>query len=278
MTEIAPRLAKRSRRRFILLCGFDRCNGVIGRLTPQWLRESPFITPPDRLPGEALALRTLIEEQAPLGARCPVLFVLPEGFARNGGSQIWSITRRGRLRHVAARAGRLPRTATHRQRPRFRGSPLYATAPPLPAEVRCSECWRTNITTLKGLTPLLGAISDAWSGDIAGRAGDFVAKPVNGGVGQATAGSRLHPEQLRGHEQTKRGSDPTTTALSDSKRGMFSRTHMSETIFTTPQSDTFVEVGLTGREIRPEDFFLLLPARPYMVGEPDSELLDMIAE
>lgn len=253
MTSVVPRRARRNEIP-VLLCGRSRCNGRVGRLHTSGVRRSFAAPLPEVIAGTPPAYQALIEAQAPATARCGVEYVLPEGFKQTSPSGIWAMTQRARVREDAIHNKRFAITATHRRRPRLDGFELFAITPPLPAEVRCPECKRINLVTADLLAEFLPGVVDRWNADLAGESGRWFrslwdhARDGGGGVVRA--------EQPSAHT-TKRTSVPLDMAMS--------------AMFSSPWL-TLLNEGAQGRSIRPEDFFVIKPDRPYLLSVPDPEL------
>jgi hypothetical protein len=253
VTSVVPRRARRNEIP-VLLCGRSRCNGRVGRLHTSSVRRT-FAGPlPEKIAGTPPAYQALIEAQAPATARCGVEYVLPEGFTQTSPSGIWAMTQRARRREDAIHNNRFAITATHRRRPRLDGFELFAITPPLPAEVRCPECRRINLVTADLLNEFLPGVVDRWNADLAGEWGRWFrslwdqARDGGGGVVRA--------ERPSAH-RTKRTSVPQDMAMSF--------------LFSSPWL-TLMNEGAQGRSIRPEDFFVIKPDRPYLLSVPDPEL------
>jgi hypothetical protein len=194
----------------------------------------------------------LIEAQAPEAARCGVAYILPEGFKQSRPSGIWEMTRRARERRFAIHHDWLPSTATHRRRPHAGAIEFFATALPLPAQVRCPECWRINIVTAELLTEFLPGVRDRWNADLAGDTGRWL---------------RSLWEQTRHSSAVAQGGP---LGNHTARRIPLAIEFKMAVLFSTPRH-TLLSEAVSGRPIRLEDFFVIEPDRPYLQPVPDPE-------
>jgi hypothetical protein len=252
MTSVAPRLARQFEIPIHLYCGFPRCGTRVGELDENGVRRTFPYPLPEKLPGDPPALRALIEAQAPEAARCGVAYVLPEGFKQSRPSGVWVMTRRARERRFAIHNDWLPITATHRRRPHAGALEFFATAPALPAEVRCPECGRINIVSAELLTEFLPGVRDRWNADLAGDTGRWL-RSLWDEPRRSSAVSQDGPAANHPARRTSLPIDFTTTAM-----------------FSRPRHTLLIE-ALSGRPIRLEDFFVIEPDRPYLQPVPDPE-------
>jgi hypothetical protein len=237
-----------------LLCGLARCNGQVGRLHAISVRRTFPFPLPEVIPGSPPAFQALVEAQAPDTARCGIAYVLPEGFKKFGPSGIWEMTRRGSERRNAIHNNWPPLTATHRRMPRAAGIELLAIAPPLLAEVRCPECGRINVVTADLVNQFLPDVMDQWNADMAGETGGWLRS-----LWQATPDG--------GGAVARAGQPGPRTATGTAVPHEMAMAAM----FLTPRF-TLLSEGVLGRSIRPDDFFLIQPARPYWLPVPDPDL------
>ena len=253
MTSVAPHLARHFEIPIHLYCGFPRCGTRVGQLDESSVRRTFPYPLPETLPGGSPAFRSLIEAQAPDAARCGVTYVLPEGFTQSRPSGVWVMTQRADERRLASHHTWLPpTTATHRRRPHVGPIEFFATAPALPAQVRCPECERINIVTAELLTEFLPGVRDRWNADLAGETGRWLMSLWDD-TRQRSAVSQAGPPESHTARKTSLPIDFTMTVL-----------------FSTPRHHLLCE-AVSGRPIRLEDFFVIEPDRPYLRPVPDPD-------
>ena len=234
-----------------LLCGWSRCNRLVGKLQLVSLtRQQAELPASPPFPGEHPGLRAAVEAQAPEVARCAVLYVLPEGFARRPDSELSIMTQRASVRERAARVGWLgPWRATHRPRLRLEGRvELYATAPPLPCFVRCPECGKWNRVTGDHLTSLRETLARLMLAD----GGGYI-----GAVGRDVVAALA--------------SGPATADAPPAMPGRVEASAFAGLIAATPALGLIAEATMFGRPVTADDFFVVVPDRAYPVAASDPE-------